>query len=565
MSTSTHQALLASFTQAPFKLDEAGLQWVTETFAAMPPQRRLTQLFNMVLFQVAPDALARIQRIQPGAVTCIPRATFEEAWGTARQLQQDSEVPLLISADLEGGGVLAAPYATPINNQMGLAAADSVALYEQAVGVLADEASAVGVNWSFTPVLDINARFRSAIVGTRSFGDDPQRVAALGQAHAQAMQSRHLAATAKHWPGEGFDDRDQHLVTTVNPLSMAEWRSTFAPLYRGLIEQGVMSVMSAHIALPAYAAERGITGLEQYRPACVSKLLNVDLLRGELGFNGLIVSDASSMGGLSSWGPREQVLPELIENGCDMILFEDDIDQDLHWLANAIEDGRLSVERVEASVLRILAMKAALGLHQPDCVLPTAAHGAARIRTPAHLAVSEATAAASPTLVKDTHGILPLRRQRHRRVLLIQEAPRNFLPGLQGQPLIVDQLLRDNGFDVTLHDPQTRLNPEGFDLVLYVLTQESVPSQSHIYLDWARLQGEFESCMRRVWHEMPCLMISLGQPYYLYDAPRMPCLINAYAPIEPVQRAVVRKLLGQEPFIGRSPVDAFCGLADAHY
>jgi len=136
---------------------------------------------------------------------------------------------------------------------------------------------------------------------------------------------------------------------------------------------------------------------------------------------------------------------------------------------------------------------------------------------------------------------------------------------LQGQRLIIDQLLQDSGFDVTLHDPQYPLYPEGFDLVLYVLTQESVPSQSHIYIDWARLQGEFESCMRRVWHEMPCLLISLGHPYYLYDAPRMPCLINAYAPIEPVQRAVVRKLLGQEPFTGHSPVDAFCGLADAHY
>src|SRR5690606_4024428 len=180
-------------------------------------------------------------------------------------------------------------------------------------------------------------------------------------------QANGVAATVKHWPGEGYDDRDQHLVTTVNPLSMAEWEQSFGRLYRKAIETGVMSVMSAHIALPAFI--RAIdpeAGAEAFRPASLSRLLNEDLLRRELGFNGLIVSDATPMAGLGDWGPRDMVLPELVIAGCDVILFSDDPNGDLMRLVKAVADGRLSQDRVDEAVTRVLALKAALGLHKED-------------------------------------------------------------------------------------------------------------------------------------------------------------------------------------------------------
>ncbi|RZM11506.1 MAG: glycoside hydrolase family 3 protein, partial [Pedobacter sp.] len=161
----------------------------------------------------------------------------------------------------------------------------------------------------------------------------------------------------------GYDDRDQHLVTTVNPLSMAEWERSFGRLYRAAIEAGVLSVMSAHIALPAFVrALDPQAGPEVFRPASLSRHLNIDLLRRELGFNGLIVSDATGMAGLNDWGPRDQVLPELIISGCDVILFSNDPNGDLMRLVKAVADGRLSQERVDEAVTRVLALKAALGL-----------------------------------------------------------------------------------------------------------------------------------------------------------------------------------------------------------
>ncbi len=155
-----------------------------------------------------------------------------------------------------------------------------------------------------------------------------------------------MAATAKHWPGEGYDDRDQHLLTTINPLEMAAWEASFGRLYRAAIGAGVMSVMSAHIALPAYLRGKGVAeGVELYRPASVSRHLNEDLLRGDLGFRGLIVSDATPMAGLGSWSKRAEHLPELVSAGCDVILFSDDPDRDLGYLKAALADGRLSMRR----------------------------------------------------------------------------------------------------------------------------------------------------------------------------------------------------------------------------
>jgi len=136
---------------------------------------------------------------------------------------------------------------------------------------------------------------------SRSYGSNIETILDHALVNVATFQRHGIAATAKHWPGEGYDDRDQHLVGTLNPLDEPAWRASFGRLYRGLIDAGVMTVMSAHIAWPAYARRHGVEGLESCRPASVSRLLNQTLLRGELGFNGLIVSDAIGMAGLGSW------------------------------------------------------------------------------------------------------------------------------------------------------------------------------------------------------------------------------------------------------------------------
>jgi beta-N-acetylhexosaminidase len=450
-----------------------------------------------------------------------------------------------------------------------LAAAADPILSAEVVRAIAQEGRALGFNWSFTPAVDISAHIASAIVGTRSYGSHLDTIVEQAIAHVRAMQAQGLAATAKHWPGEGHDPRDQHLVTTINPLSMDDWQRSFGHIYRAIIDAGVMTVMSAHIALPAWARLRAPNaGLEACMPASLSSALNLGLLRGELGFNGVIVSDATLMAGLGSWADRATLVPQVIESGCDVFLFSRHEEQDIAHMAQGLRDGRLSEQRLEDAVTRILGLKAALGLHRKtiDERLPPLEAARAMIGAPSHQAAAQRAAAQSITLIKDVRSTLPLALAKHRRVVVIGESARSQVPGIKDNtvaPML--EGLRARGFDVRDYDPANPPTPADTDLVLYLLTQESMLTVSRIYIDWRALQPGLLSTMERYWHDLPTVMVSFGHPYHLFDAPRVPTYINAYSAIEPVQRALVRKLLGDEPFTGSSPVDAFCGLPDARH
>lgn len=561
------RTVLDSLRHPPFSLDDAGIAWVQRTLASLRTDQKLRQLFNVALHGEDAADVARVAALGVGGVTRFVGPDFERSWAVARELVEGSQIPLLLSGDIEGGSI-AMPFGTRLPNQLGLAATGSTALSAQAVDVLAAEARALGYNWTFTPVVDINAAFRSAIVATRSYGSQVDTILAHALGNVRAFQQAGIAATAKHWPGEGFDDRDQHLVTTQNPLDRATWDASFGRLYRELIEAGVMTVMSAHIGWPAYARQHGVAGLEACRPACVSRLLNKTLLRGELGFNGLIVSDASGMAGLGAWADRAEFVPEVIANGCDMLLFPNTFGDDFSHTLRALADGRLSEARIEEAATRVLGLKAALGLHRKtlDELVPPVEAARAVIRSPAHLAIERAASGASITLVKDVNGLLPLDPVRHRRVVLVTDPQRGGFALQEPLPLHLPQWLSERGFEVRPFDPADPPTPDNADLVLYLLAQESLLTQSHIYLDWNRLHGGgLRTAMRRYWHHLPCLLVSFGHPYYLYDAPRMPCLINAYSATLPVQHAVMERLLGEQPFTGISPVDASCGLPDAMY
>lgn len=552
---------------APFHLDEAAIAWVRQTFKGMNFDDRLRQLFCEASTSDDPVEVDTLSKARLGGVTRFVGPDLHRAWQATRRLVECSQVPLLIAGDLEGGGI-GMPCATQVPNQLGIAATDSVAVCEEIAGLMAREARALGFNWAFGPVLDINARHRSAIVSTRSFGDDPRRVLAMGLTSMRGLQREGIAATLKHWPGEGFDDRDQHLLTTINPLGMADWEARFGQPYRTLIDAGALCVMSAHIALPDWARQCGAEGVEAYRPASISRALNQTLLRERLGFNGLVVSDATMMAGLGSWGPRREVLPEVLESGCDMVLFSFAIDADIDLLKRAVDDGRLSVARIEAAVTRVLALKASLGLHRQsvDERIPPIETTRRIVGSGDHVAAAERAARNSVTLVKDVQRLLPLSPRQHRRVVVLTDDDRGGFVNQQSPvPLELPALLEARGFEVRRYDPERPPSPADTDLVVYLLAQESLYAQQTIQLDWRRIMGSREAAMLRVWHDIPTLLVSFGHPFYLFDAPRMPCVVNAYSPLPAVQAAVVACLLGDQPFLGKSPVDATCGVPDAVY
>lgn len=544
----------------PFNLDGAGREWVRSTLAGMDRAAKVRQLFVHICFGTGPEVVERITALAPAGITKFFGPDAGAELDTLDALRAAADLPYLISADLEGSR-MSLPFGTEVPNPLALAAVDDVDASETIAQIMAVEARAAGVNWSFTPVVDINALFRSPIVATRGLGSDPARIRDHALAHMRGLQANGVAATAKHWPGEGHDDRDQHLVTTINPLSMCEWHETHGALYRTAIEAGVMAVMSAHIALPSYVhAHDPQAGPEAYRPASVSPLLNETLLRGELGFNGVIVSDATPMAGFGVWAHRDEMLPQVVSSGCDVILFSDEPEADIARIEAALDDGRLTLKRLDEAMVRILGLKASLNLQETG----RQPADRAKLFNPANAAVAQTVTARAPTLVKDVKHILPLSPDRHRRVLVYSTGIVTPLHGA-GMPMIFPELLRDEGFEVTLYSHETRPDPRAFDLVLFVMAEETLLTRGRIFLDWNRLTGGMHGAMQRHWHQVPTALISFGYPYYLYDAPRMPCVVNAYATMDSMQRATLDCLLGRAPFLGKSPVDPFCGLPDAAF
>ena len=541
---------------APFHLDDAGVAWVRAELARLTPEERVGQLFVHISMGSDPGEVARLARLQPAGVTRFHGPDLQAEVGFMTRAQEAVRLPMFITADLEGSR-MSLPFGTEVPNPLALAAVDDVAATTAISRIMAEEAKAIGINWSFTPVIDINAAFRSPIVATRGFGSDVARIERHALAQIAAFQAEGVAATVKHWPGEGHDDRDQHLVTTINPLSLEAWEATHGRLYRAAIAQGVMAVMSAHIAFPAFAAAMGAEGVEQYRPASVSRHLNEGLLRQRLGFNGIIVSDATPMAGFGAWGPRAEMLPEVIENGCDIILFSDDPEGDHALIARSVAEGRISAARHEAALVRVLGMKAALGLHRGVPELRPEALGRPEAR-----AVARAVTGRAPTLVKDVQGVLPLSPARTKRVLVVSGG---IVSPLHPLPFAFDlpQLLAREGFDVALHEPGKWIDPGGCDLVLYLFGEETLLTRGRVFLDWAKVMGGFGPAMQRVWHEVPVVMVSFGYPYLLYDAPRVPCMVNAYATMPSMQAAVLDCLMGRAAWNMDSPVDPFCGLPDA--
>jgi beta-N-acetylhexosaminidase len=565
--------VLDTLAKTPFNLLPDDIAWVKKTRDSLSAEQKVAQIFCSMSLRDDPAAMKDILSRKPGGMLRYMGPDLEAAWKATRMAVETSEIPLLISGDLEGGAY-GQPYFSPVLNQIGVAACNDSALSESLADVLAREGRAMGYNWSYTPVVDINAKFRSAIVGTRSYGSNVDTIIREATTHINTLQRNGVAATAKHWPGEGYDDRDQHLVTTINPLSVEEWEQSFGKIYRSMINTGVMSVMSAHIALPSWVRKKfamigSEAGIEAFRPGSVSKLLNQDLLRGELGFNGLVVSDATPMAGFTSWAEREKMAPEVIENGCDMFLFGFPDQRDLALLMNGLREGRLSEQRLDDAVTRVLGLKAALGLHKKtvDELLPPLDSVRATLRAPSNLAVTTQAAKKTITLIKDTKSILPLQIAKHKRIVVITEGIKPLLPGGEARDLrIVVDGLKARGFEVRHYDA-TKPPPSAADtdLVLYLIAQESMFSLSHIFIDWRNLHGGLFQALMRFWCDVPAVMVSFGQMYYLYDAPRVPAYINAYTALPAVQEALVRKITGEEPFEGTSPVDAFCGLEDARY
>jgi len=521
-------------------------EWIEQTLANMTLDQKLGQLLHPNIWPGIPadELLDVLGDVEPGGMFLHP-GKMEAFQKTTRWLQDRFPVPVIVSSDLESGAGCMVEGATCFPDLMSLAATDDEELAFEMGRAAAVEGRACGVHWAFGPVVDISANPHNPGANTRSLGDDPDRIVRLSTAIIRGMQQNRLCATAKHFPGAGFDDRDPHICTTINPLRMDQWFASSGRMFQEAIDAGVWSIMIGHDALPAWDPGDG-AHIQHAPPATLSRKLITGLLREKMGFQGVIVTDALNMGGVTSWGRSEEIIPGVIEAGCDMILFSS-AKRDLALLKRAVEDGRLTEARIDESARRILALKETLGLHQNRAAPSLSLADSERFRR-----ASQEIAEKALTLVRDRNGALPLELERGTRVLSYH---------LRGDPDVnhvdaFDDLLRARGVEVARFDEREQgklpANFDDFDVVLMSVVLGPVWGTNRI-----RPAGNY---MRDVWalinsHHPRLVCVSYGSPYLVYEMPRLPLVINGYSPDLDTQNAVLRLLTGEIEATGKSPVD----------
>jgi beta-N-acetylhexosaminidase len=567
--------------QAPFFLTEADVDWVESTLGAMSVEEKIGQVFCLVSYGADEKALRHMAGVlKVGGVMCRPGST-EDVIGTVGVLQECSEVPLLMAANLEAGADGVSTAGTRIGSPMAVAATGDVDMAYKLGVACGREASAVGLNWAFAPIGDIDYNFRNPITNTRTFGADPRRVREMATACMRGLQENGMAATVKHFPGDGVDERDQHLVTTVNTLTCEEWDASYGKVFKACIDAGVMAVMVAHIALPEYS-RRLCPGIkdEDILPASLSYEIATTLLREKLGFAGLVVSDATAMAGMAMAMERSKAVPQAIAAGCDVFLFARNLEEDLGYMREGLETGILTEERLTEAVRNVLALKASLQLHKKKAqgtLVPRVETADKILSCGEHRAWAADCADRAITLVKQEEGVLPLSPSKTRRVLLYGlESEGSFFEstatdGTAKTPAeAFKALLEKEGFTVEIFAaPRGGLEGSmrsyadcvaGYDLMMYLANLGARSNQTLVRIKWAPPMG---SDVPIYLNSVPTVFISLENPYHLLDVPRVKTYINTYGSSDLVLEKLMDKLMGRAPFKGVSPVDPFCGKWDA--
>lgn len=466
--------------------------------------------------------------------------------------QKASVIPLLFQEDYESGVNL--PGMTPFPRAMSLGAADSPELAYAYGQSLAREACSVGVGWVLHPVADLNLNPLNPVTNVRSISDDPDKAIRLLSRQVAGLQENGVAATIKHFPGDGVDSRDQHLMTTCNSLTMEQWRGRHGRVFQELIRGGVAAIMPGHITLPAYQQER-LNGFPP--PATLSKELLTGLLKGEMGFQGVIVSDAMTMGGFRGWyANRMEGEIRSFLAGVDVLLWPsygylDEVEK-------RVRQGRIPMERLDDAVSRVWAMKHRFGLlaGNREPIRPLSATDKETIWLTARTIAEK-----SLTLVRDRKQALPLRPGKDRKILLVGVVPESRKGGDGGYACLeqVRRGLAERGLEVTLQR-NLLYETQGWEsdadtvydriVALVIKTPHNPFGPMQLWDDEAQTVWGLNAMNKE-----KIIVVSLGSPY-VHDEyfERMDTCINAYSNDVSTLDALVAALLGEIPFVGQSPV-----------
>jgi len=562
--------------EKPFNLDSDQIQWVEDTIASMTLEEKIGQLFICINWKRDKEFYREmINKYHIGGIRW-QNGTVEEIWEQNKIYFEESKIPVLIAANCEQGGNGALKIGGTMIAPPHACAAGGSELAAIMAKHSAQEAKPVGVNWTFAPISDILFNWRNTIVNNRAFGNDVNEIIENCLAYMKVMKEEGILCCTKHFPGDGTEERDQHLVMGCNDLSVEEWDESFGKVYKTLIDEGIESFMIGHICMPAYQKLLNPELKdEDIMPATLSPELLQGLLRERLGFNGLILTDASHMAGLSTAAPRSVQVPGAIAAGCDMFLFFNDPEEDFNYMLDGYRNGVITEERLDDALHRILGLKAKVRLYEKKF---PAKEELAIIGDASHKEAAAYCADKAITLVKDTQHLLPIKVEEKKRAILyfVESAPISILDGPDKTKQVFIEELERVGFEVDDHkdyyeyecekqDPINRLKiietppveefKKKYDVVFMVVNMKGYAQENNVRVRWS---CSHSSELPWFVKEVPTIGISLNYTNHLIDLPMMKTFINSYSPSREYIRATIEKIVGKSEFKGHYNSVVWC-------
>lgn len=553
---------------APRPAQSAALAW----FHSLTPAQRVAQLIMVPFYGEAPnprsqawreyESLVRelrvgglivLNRVRDGVVE---RADPYQMAAFLNRMQSLARVPLIVAGDFERGASMRMTSTVLFPHAMAYAAAGDLEGVRRLGLATAREARAMGVHWIFAPDADVNNNPANPIINIRSFGEDPQQVAAFVRAFIEGARSdpaNRVLVTVKHFPGHGDTAVDSHIGLGVIEASRERLEQVELAPFRAAIEAGVDSVMTAHLAVPALEPER--------IPATVSRRIVSDLLRTGLRFRGIVSTDAMDMQGLTQMFPPGEAAVRALEAGNDLLLIPQDPRAAVRAVLEALRSGRLDRKRVDRSVMRILEAKVRVGLHLRRFVrierIPDA------LQDPDDLEAARSAAQRAITLVRNHNGIIPL-KNRENTCWFIFSGSRF---STQGRGLLEELRLRGVR-NATLLDPQLPEAEFAAQAEKAAACETAVLAAyvtASAYRGNVDLAGNYPGFVKKLLAGgPPVVFLALGNPYLLQNYPGVAAYLAAFSTTRLSEEAAVRAILGEAPITGRLPV-TIPGLATAGF
>ena len=470
--------------------------------------------------------------------------TVDKIREAVSEYQKYSKVPLLVAADSETSSKFLSDEFTTLPPCMALGSAGDKALAYDYGKAIAKECTSVGVNWAFAPVCDLIMNRYNEIVRTRSITDDPDIAAEMLSEEIRGFQENGMLTTGKHFPGDGCDVRNQHIVGSVNNLSKEEWMNTFGKVYKAVFSAGLSAVMVGHISVPAFQndAENGV-----YPPATLSRDV-MHLLKETLGFKGVALTDAMDMGGFVRWKyPRRQAEVEAFKAGLDMMLWPREETADL--IEQGIESSEIPMSRLDDAIERIAFLKSKL---EPFGFAPIEDE----TKSAFSRGVAEKLAATSSTLANNSLNVIPVKAKEIKKVRIITSTE-IFLSTRDGADKLsefIAEKFREHGaeteikkeWDVYLEDFEAGEIDRDYDLIVYCAFSSSalpMPGRELVNLHSAQ----------RFDNDKTVVMV-IGTPHYITEYfPTAETVIHTY-PDERCLADAVDGIYGDKPFLGKIPI-----------